>query len=201
VWINKEHGERAFPYIEEAIRQLTFLSTPKFSPVMAFQIIPRLMNSMVVSVMSGNIHASLKALEGYCMFHLILIEFVGRYPELQVAVNNKVRQFISDDSFRHKTSTPNLGEFLPLIAVSSEFTWDDIAIPYLEENLTRNVLWVIKKHPRRANIGKHRPGTADTQTQQNAFRLHYLNALARVSRVFLPEFRSSAWSFNGGNCK
>jgi len=163
IWINKEHGERSFTYICDAIRDLTFAapSTP-FEPRMAIQILPRLMNSMVVSVMSGNVHASIKALEGYCMFHRLLLEFVSRYPELQVKINARASLFVKEDDERHKDRTPNLGEFLPLVAVSTAVTWDDIALPYLEENFTRNVLWVIKKYPAMGRINKgFNPGEVD----------------------------------------
>jgi len=124
---------------------------------------------MVVSVMSGNIHASLKALEGYCKFHRMMIEFVTRYPELQKSVNAKAKRFIEDDDFRHKASTPNLGEFLPQMAVATDYDFDDIAIPYLEENFTRNVLWVIKKYPKLANISRYRAGQIDSERLTKTF--------------------------------
>jgi len=111
----------------------------EFSPRMVLQIIPRLMNTMVVSVMSGNVHASLKALEGYCMFHRMLLAFVEIYPELLTIINKKAREFIKSPDRRTKDVIPSLGEFLPLITAATEVTWDDIVFPYLEEKFDRNV--------------------------------------------------------------
>jgi hypothetical protein len=209
VWINKEHGDRAFPYIEEALKKLTLSNAPTFSPNMALVIIPRLMNSMVVSVMSGNIHASIKALEGYCIFHRILLEFTFRYPELAKSVNNKARNFINDDNFRHKSQTPNLGEFLPLIAVSTEFTWDDVALPYIEENFTRNVLWTIKRFPRMANMSRYTPGSVDRERLSKtftantvslrllAFHVFFFRYFARPAGVSLQEIADNYDRFYG----
>jgi len=190
VWINQEHGQRAFPFIEDAIRQLTLTTAPSFSPKMALVIIPRLMNSMVVSVMSGSIHASLKALEGYCMFHRILLEFVTRYPELQDAVNTKARQFIEDDNNRHKSATPNLGEFLPLIAVSSQVSWDDAAIPYIEENFNRHVLWTIKRFPKLSTVRRLSPGQVDRDRISKTFTANIISLRLLAFHVFF--FRNFA---------
>lgn len=208
IWINKEHGSRAFPYMEEAIRDLTFTNSLTFSPIMALQVIPRLMNNMVVSVMSGNIHASLKALEGYCMFHRILIEFVSKYPEVQAAVNSKARKFIDDDDFRHKASTPNLGEFLPQMAVATNVTWEDLSVPYLEENFTRNVLWVIKKYPKLANISRSRGGVDSERLSKTfhgstvsmrllAFHVFFFRHFARPPGLSLAEIAANYDRFYG----
>jgi len=162
VWINREHGERAWPYIEQGIADLMLGGdNVTFVPNMALIVLPRLMNTMVVSVMSGSVHASIKALEGYCMFHRMLLEFVAKYPELQDRVNAKAMQFIKDDEARHKDKTPNLGEFLPLIALSTTVNWDDFCLPYLEEHLTRNMLWAIKKFPGLAQVSNYRNGQVD----------------------------------------
>lgn len=38
-----------------------------------------------------------------------------------------------------------MGEFLPYLTVSTTYEWSDIAKEVLQEVLTRNVLWSIKK--------------------------------------------------------
>jgi hypothetical protein len=97
--------------------------------------------------MSGNIHNSIKALEGYCSFHRLLIAFVQKYPKLLKTVNKMAKNFIQSESFRNKDSIASLGEFLPLLTVATEVTWKDIAKAYLSENFDRNVLWAVKQYP------------------------------------------------------
>jgi len=208
-WINQEHGDRAFPYIELAIRDLMLVGDTPFVANMALQILPRLMNTMVVSVMSGSVHASLKALDGYCMFHRLLLEFVHRYPELQEKVNAKAMLFIKDDDSRTKDRTPNLGEFLPLIAVATNITWDDIALPYLEENFTRNVLWVLKKYPGLGKIQNHRAGQVDNSRLEKtldgsivsqkllAFHVFFYRHFARPGGMSLKEIADNYDRFYG----
>ena len=46
-------------------------------------------------------------------------------------------------SYQHVTS---LGELLCLLTPAG-FTWTDMSDAYIEEAMTRNVLWLLKKHP------------------------------------------------------
>lgn len=161
VWINKDHGTRAWPYIKKAIAELTLKPDEKYRPELALEILPRLMNTMVVSVMNGTVHASIKALEGYCLFHRLLILFVKKYPELQEQINRKAERFCHDEEFRDKDEIPSLGEFLPLLSVATSISWDQISTAYLKENFDRHVLWTLKKFPKLArfnvrNVGKGR---------------------------------------------
>jgi len=112
---------------------------------MVLEIIPKLMNTMVVSLMNGNIHASIVALEGYCSFHRLLLYFIQLYPDLKNKINKLALEFCKSDSNRIKSVIPSLGEFLPLLTVSDAVTWHNVCKPYLEENFDRNALWTIKK--------------------------------------------------------
>lgn len=69
---------------------------------MALEVFPKLMNTMVVSVMSGDLHASQAALEGYCAFHRLLLYFVRKYPELQKIVNDTAINFCKKEENRTK---------------------------------------------------------------------------------------------------
>lgn len=113
---------------------------------MALEVFSKLMNTMLIEVLSEKIHASDKALCGYLCFHRWLLYFAQQYPELIQIANETVQQFIDDESNRHKSKVPSLGEFLPLLSLS-DFTWDHTMDAYLSENIDRNVFWVLRKAP------------------------------------------------------
>jgi len=145
IFINRKHGIRAVP-IAKAMLSCIFQSS-YFSPDHAFKIFPKLMNTMVVTIMNGSVHASIKALEGYCHFHRFFLHFVEEYPELLDSANDIIRNFIYDPQSRIKKAVPNLGEFLPYLAVTDQYSWEDIREAFLLECFDRNVKWIIEKFP------------------------------------------------------
>jgi hypothetical protein len=95
-----------------------------FQPIMAVEVFTKLMNTMIVSLMSGatyvssppqhcrlshfdlqfpiSSHASEKAMEGYFSFHHWLLVFIERYPQLLDWINNRIKGFITDPEKRIK---------------------------------------------------------------------------------------------------
>jgi hypothetical protein len=140
------------PLMIRQIAKICGVSEDRFKPEMALSVLCPLMNTMVVNVMSGELHASIKALEGYISFHRILLAFCERYPALQKLIDDRVEAFARDERQRTKDACPNLGEFLPLLAVSDKVTWRQVGMQYLEENFDRNALWAIKKFPDLADV-------------------------------------------------
>lgn len=147
IYINEKHGEKAMYLAKRSISIICTGHHGNFEPKMVLEILPKLMSTMVVEVMSGKKHASLKALRGYCFFHRMLLQFVKEYPELKTQANQIVSDFIKDDAKRHKENgVPNLGEFLTLIPIT-DYKWTDVKDAYVQESFTRNVFWLLNKYP------------------------------------------------------
>jgi len=133
---------------------------------MVLDVFPKLINTMTVLLCDNGITASHKAFEGFTAIHRLMFAFVQQYPQLSNAVDAKISAFIRDPYQRQKRNTPSLGNFLPLLLISSRYCWEDIAEVYLSEAFDRNVLWICKAHPTLANVkqngnGKNEHGNAD----------------------------------------
>lgn len=121
-------------------------NTREFKPRMALSVFPKLMNTMILHIMKGQIHASVKALEGYCAFHQMFLKFLETYPELHQECRDLVHGFLKSEEARHKTKVESLGEFMCYLTVTPEVQWKDIASLLINEQSDRQVMWIIKVH-------------------------------------------------------
>lgn len=157
------------------------------------------MNSMVVHFMKSTLHASSKALDGYCALHRLLISFAEEYPALVNHVNLLIADFVRDERCRMKNVIPALGEWLPLISVS-KFTWNDVKEAYINESLIRNVRWAAQAEPA---LGLDKPDPVlDPQRPERTFRhnqvsfrlliyhVHFLEMIARPAGCSLAQVAS-----------
>eukprot|EP00243_Klebsormidium_subtile_P008185 TRINITY_DN3804_c0_g2_i1.p1 TRINITY_DN3804_c0_g2~~TRINITY_DN3804_c0_g2_i1.p1 ORF type:complete len:778 (-),score=152.34 TRINITY_DN3804_c0_g2_i1:258-2591(-) len=183
--LDDQHCARALPLLKGTIAALAANprrpSLPRaeilrqnFSPLDILKVLPRLMNGMVVSFMkqesAGNkvdMHASEKALLGYCQLHHMLLRLAQEYPVLQTAIDRALSRFQSSPTARHKNETPDLGELLVLLSVAKTggVTWASLAPVFVAETFDRNVLWLLREHPELAvleaadSVSEHRLAT------------------------------------------
>jgi len=143
IWINKEHGTRGRQLFRDRV---TKLGGTGYFHRDVLQVLPKLMNTMVVNVMDGSVHASIKALEGYCHFHRLFLQCIKEDRQLLATVNKEISDFIQSSKNRDKSKVPSLGEWLPLLTVSTQFEWPHVAKAYLEENFDRNAKWILAKY-------------------------------------------------------
>ena len=104
-------------------------------------------NVSVVLIMKDNLNASIKAIETYCSFHRLLIEYIKRNPELKEFIDIDVQEFIEREEGRIKKRVPDLGVFLSKLMVSEIIWGPEIAQAYFDESIIRNMRWMIDKYP------------------------------------------------------
>ncbi|KAH8093687.1 hypothetical protein JL720_4837 [Aureococcus anophagefferens] len=172
--VDEEHFARAWPVFRAEIRRVFSKTRLDLAPPVAcggalpraldvadapedaaraLHIAALLMNEVVVSL--ANDSESLKADDevgggvAFCRAHHLLLALARRHPRLKEAARRDVERFVSNDMFRSKDATPDLGA--RLAATSPCAPLDDAALrdafrdALLDEALARNVMWSLKK--------------------------------------------------------
>ncbi|KAJ7459932.1 hypothetical protein FB451DRAFT_1272049 [Mycena latifolia] len=172
-------------------------------------VVYRLMTNIVVSLMKSCddtlstssdskslLHASEKAVVSYChLFHL-LICICRTDPRQQILrdATARLRRFIDRKDFRVKTHVPDLGELIifimlvvcrPPVNDGPPIRWSNLAGPFLEEALIRNVRWVLKDAPHLEVMEK---GPSDYRLAETFFRSKTSLRLIMFQITFLDLF-------------
>lgn len=201
VFVDEEHGKKGYHLAKKSLSMICNGNTKEFKPEMALKVFPKLMNTMVVQIMKGQIHASIKALEGYCAFHQMFLKFLEEYPELLKECQEKVNSFLQDEKARHKDKLPNLGEFMPLLTVTPEVSWKEVAPAIVQESFDRAVFHLIKDYRELAKeeedpvVDKERVnvtfGASIVGHRLIMFHMYFLEHVARPLGKAIPEMSKS----------
>jgi ubiquitin-protein ligase len=119
---------------------------PADLPVAALHILTSVLNSLVVEIMNAanNITANDKFVDGYFAVVRLLHALRRRHRDIARVADERIQRFIENPQQRTKAQTPNLGEFLLLLIVSSRFAWADVAEAFVAECDARCVFWYVQ---------------------------------------------------------
>jgi len=155
LFLTPDHFQRAKLRFERSVVQLSpHWKASRFHPFMVLEVLPKLMNTMVVLLCDKGLGVSDRALDGYFQLWRLLLASVQTYG-LQKEVSTRLLSFRTPEN-RTKENVPSLGDFLPLLGVSGVACgWVSLAQPVLEEIFDRNVLWACRDHPEFANPSRN----------------------------------------------
>ena len=155
----------------------------EFKPKYFLDIICKILSSMVVDMMKDNVYASVKALNGFCEFHYLLLQFTEWYPEIIEIADQKIEYFISNFYNVNKLNYHSLGEFIVLLLISKKFKWNDIKHNFLKESEVRNIRWIMKEIPEfetidDVNILEKVFEIVNVGKKLNLFTIYFINYVA-----------------------
>jgi ubiquitin-protein ligase len=155
LFITPNHFTRARECLINSIGAIYFNRGLKDKPVkqqppavIINDIFATLLNSLIVEMMRGETHISMKALEGFTQLFRTWYHLAEADPEIRKHATRILVNFQTKTQTRHKRITPNLGRLLMMICIApADFTWDTIRDAYIEESRDRNILWILRACP------------------------------------------------------
>lgn len=133
---------------DKPAKQLQLLQHQQQPAVIINDIFATLLNSLIVEMMRGETHISMKALEGFTQLFRTWYHLAESDSEIRQHATQILIDFQTKTQVRHKRITPNLGRLLMMICIApADFTWDTIRDAYIEESRDRNILWILRACP------------------------------------------------------
>jgi len=202
LYINSQHGKLSLPLAEKCMVNMwtdpkITKKRPKLTPATVLETLAKIMNTTVVNMMktvedleAGELQLfdSIKALEGFCSMHHLLLAFANKYPTIAEIATKKVKYFIENPEMRDKEVTTDIGEMMVCVALSS-YSWGDFSPAWLEETFIRNQRWIVAKYP---NLLKLEDKSSCVRLTQAFNATRTGKRLAMFQRFFISEIASPA---------
>merc|ERR1719471_2815517 len=119
------------------------------------EILPNLINSMIVEIMKGDKASAISYFEALCSFWRTLRFFLFESPEaetLRGQAMKKMQSFCTTEDGRHKQNVPDVGQFLALYTCLTDKVRESTFVDaYQTESSVRSVMWWLNTCPMEPN--------------------------------------------------
>jgi hypothetical protein len=163
----------------------------EFKPEMVLEVLPKILNTLVVGVMGGDLYASIAALEGYMAFSHLLLTFAHDEPKIRTLIDERIQLFLTSEQGRSKSACPSLGDLIAMMIVSNKHSWGDFIRVYLEEMFDRNAKWCLAANPTLADVSIHGSSGVSRKRLDKTFKACQTSIrLVCFHKAFLSMIRS-----------
>jgi hypothetical protein len=145
IYVNEAHYQKNLETIKNAIK--TIKNEAQFTPEQIFDILPIILNKMIIGIFSGKSIISTSYIT--CYFHYVLLfkRLCREYQEeFNTYVNKRINLITMNDYEVNKKIVPDIGDFFMLVFLSNK----DMSSPEMikiktvlvEEFLIRQIFWI-----------------------------------------------------------
>jgi ubiquitin-protein ligase len=111
-----------------------------FQPLDCIDIMPPLLNKMIIFLLNGKNHMSNAAIEAYCHYIMLFNRLCEDYPEIRRHIKAKLESFYKKEF--SKQNCPDLGNLIVLFYFSGIKFEEKLMHRVLDEFFTRHILWL-----------------------------------------------------------
>jgi ubiquitin-protein ligase len=111
-----------------------------FQPLDCIEIMPPLLNKMIIFLLNGKNHMSNAAIEAYCHYIMLFNRLCEDYPEVRKYIKSKLYSYQTKPI--DKTNCPDLGNLIVLYFFGNIEIEEKLMHRVLDEFFTRHILWL-----------------------------------------------------------
>ena len=178
VYLNKEHYEKNKTHVLNSFSVIKFGPEGKkeydFKPEQIFEILPIILNKMIIGMFSGKSEISSAFIISYFQYVLLFKKLCEEFDEENMAFLNRKLSTIHENEYKiDKQIIPDLGDFLMILFYCNKDTheeqmkkmWDTI----FEEFIIRQMFWIFHHQENRDKIKKLVLKTRNNRTCMEKF--------------------------------
>ena len=162
IYINKDHYLKNKETILKAFTKITndnYGNTSSYTPDKIFQVIPTIINSMIIGISNGNTTLSSSFIKCYFQFILLFKKLSQDYEgDYLYYLNSKLSEIKKNNYTVNKTIIPELGNFFVLLiffsSISNSEEMRKIYNSLYEDSLTRQMYWIFHGEEHKNNTKK-----------------------------------------------
>lgn len=159
IFISKDHFKRGLPILKRFLAKLAEpnLHEPAFTPELILDVIPRMLQTIVVLLSNGGLPFTSRVLDTIISIFRVLVACVEEFPSLNDSAKLRLKKFMGHPMNRTKDVVPSLGTLWWLAAICPEVDIYAFSQKYFFESIDRSALWVLRESPllERASSCKH----------------------------------------------
>ena len=178
VYINKDHYEKNRQHVINSFSIIKFGPEGKeefdFKPDQIFEILPIVLNKMIIGMFNGKSEISSKFIMSYFQYVLLYKKLCDEFEDENLAFMNKKLSLILDNEYKiDKKIIPDIGDFLMTLFYCNKDTheeemkkmWDSI----FEEFIIRQMFWIFHSDENKERMKKIVLRTKNNETCMNLY--------------------------------
>ena len=122
-------------------------TTKPYNHESVLEVMPKLISTHIIDMMKENRHVSIIALRRVFNFIRLFAHLAAKDAKIQQELDAKLKSFIEDPVMRSKTNCKMLLDMQVASILTNKHDYQKFTEAYVEEQLDRQVLWILKDIP------------------------------------------------------
>ena len=147
LYFKKDQKEKTLVLAKKALSFICTNNSNRFQQTMVAKVLLKCISTTIMKIIEQKRHPSVLIIRHLLNFHVLLLMFVREYPEIVQQFDEEIKKFISSEDNRIKKNCPNLALVMVYLLFSEVYKFEDVIKFVNEEQLDRQVFWILKKIP------------------------------------------------------
>lgn len=146
-YFGADSQERTLHLAKKSLSFIMTNRTDKFQVDQVGKVLLKAMFTVILRIVDEKLVPCTDFVRQIVYFHSLMLLFIKVYPQIVEEIDLEIEKFLKDKTNRTKDSLDNLGLILVYTLFSEKYTFSDVSQAYFEEQLDRQVFWILLKIP------------------------------------------------------